>query len=316
MLLAKKKSPAVSVIMRTKNVDWVISEALSSLFQQQWTDFELIVIDSGSEDHTLTHLKAYPHRLIRIPPQNYYPGRVLNKAIAASRGELIVFQNADVVPLNAQALGNLLQPLHNNPAVQASFARQLPRPEAAAWVRRDYAAAFPDSGEAPPWMTYSLPFAAMRRSAWLQQPFYDWAWGSEDTEWGKRARQRGWQVAYAVNSLVMHSHNYTLPEIFGRRFIEGEADAWMQQQPYPLWRIPLRIIADTWRDWRATELKKWPQMCLSLPRRSVFHWAHYQGWHHGWQRLCTANADGAWGQQVVLDRHSSRQVAHQEASHG
>jgi len=308
-------APAVSVIMRTKNVDWVISEALAGLFQQDWKDFELLVIDSGSTDQTLQRVAAYPHRLLQIAPTDYYPGRVLNKAVAASRGQIVVFQNADVVPLNTQALRNLLRPLQN-PEVQASFARQLPRPEAEAWVRRDYAAAFPAQGHAPDWMTLSLPFAAMRRSAWRQQPFYDWAWGSEDSEWGLRARQRGWQVAYAPDSLVMHSHNYKLSEIYGRRFIEGEADAWMQQRSYASWQLPLRILADTWRDWQAAGLHadSLRDLILSLPRRSVFHWGHYQGWQHGWQRLQGEDSsDATRGQQVVLSRHAGRQPLMKEA---
>lgn len=301
-------APTVSVIMRSKNVDWVISEALAGLFQQDWQDFELLVIDSGSEDQTLARLAAYPHRLIQIAPSAYYPGRVLNTAVAASRGEIVVFQNADVVPLNTRALHNLLRPFQN-PAVQASFARQLPRPEAEAWVRRDYASAFPAQGDAPAWMPFSLPFAAMRRSAWRKQSFYDWAWGSEDSEWGLRARQRGWQVAYAPESLVMHSHNYTLSEIYGRRFIEGEAEAWMQQRGYSRWKLPLRVLADTWRDCQAAGLQaeSWRDLLLSLPRRSLFHWAHYQGWKHGWQRLQHEDTcDGTHGQQLVLSRHAGR----------
>ena len=74
----------------------------------------------------------------------------------------MVFQNSEVVPLGPEALERLLAPLEAGEA-DATFARQLPRPEADTWVRRDYAVAFPPSGDTPPWMTYSLPLAAMIR---------------------------------------------------------------------------------------------------------------------------------------------------------
>jgi rhamnosyltransferase len=40
----------VSIIMRSKNSDWVIDQALAGLFAQSYKDFELWVVDSGSTD--------------------------------------------------------------------------------------------------------------------------------------------------------------------------------------------------------------------------------------------------------------------------
>ncbi|MGV3526670.1 MAG: glycosyltransferase family 2 protein [Candidatus Sericytochromatia bacterium] len=292
-------SPRVSVLIRSKNAAETFAETLKSLFTQDFSDFELIVADSGSQDQTLTWLQAWPHRLITVAPEAYYPGKVLNQLARQARGEVLVLLNSDVVLLHAQVLSELLAAF-DDPEVMASFGRQLPRPDAEGWVRREYARAFPAAGAPPSWMQWSLPLAAMRRSAWEQMPFYTWAWGSEDTEWGQRARARGWQVAYCPEASVMHSHNYTLKQLYGRRFIEGEADAWMQQQGYPLWKLPLRIVADSLRDLRQGTLRERLQ---SVPRRAVFHWAHLQGWRHGQRRLHSGSSDGSHGQRTVLARH-------------
>ena len=237
----------VSVIMRSKNSMPVIAQALQGLYSQDFRDFELLVVDSGSTDTTLEVVAQYPARVIRIRPEDYFPGRVLNAAIREARGDILVFQNSDVVPLHVQALGRLLAPF-DDPRVAATFARQLPRPEADTWVRREYALSFPESGEAPPWITLSLPLAAVRRSAWEQHPFYDAAWGSEDTEWGAWARSHGHEVRYVPDSRVMHSHNYTLRQLYGRRFIEGEADAFIYDRAETLLHVAARIATSTLRE--------------------------------------------------------------------
>ena len=141
-------------------------------------------------------------------------------AVRESRGDIIVFQNSDVAPLTPWALHSLLSALRS-PTVGAAFGRQIPRPDAHSWVRRDYAAAFPAGRVCPEWMPLSLPFAAIRRSALERHPFHSAAWGSEDTEWGMWAPDAGVTVSYVPDATVMHSHNYTLRHLYGRRFIEG-----------------------------------------------------------------------------------------------
>lgn len=312
--------PLVSVIMRTKNNEDTLTEALSSLFQQDFQDFELIIVDSGSVDRTLEIAAHYPHRLIHIRPQDYFPGKVLNAAAEQATGKYLVFQNSDVVLLHDHALSALVAPLENNPAVCASFARQKSRPEAQHWVQRDYAKSFPESNTAPQWMPYSLPFAAMRYHTWLDFPFYTWAWGSEDTEWGYRQRERDpHSIVYVPEAEVMHSHNYTLTQIYGRSYIEGEADAWMRTHHRNsllsqstssrigkrLVRASLHALKDAWQAWSAGR----PGEALGAwPRRLMWEWGHEQGFRWGLQRLTSVTHENSSqrGQRMVLNRHCSR----------
>jgi len=299
-------SPPVTVVMRTKNCDWVVDQALAALYAQDFTDFELLVVDSGSTDRTLEMVGRTPARVVRIAPQDYVPGAVLNDAIATIRSPVIVFQNSDTVPLHPSALRRLLAPLRDE-RIAASFARQIPRPEALPWVRRDYARAFPERGPAPEWLPLSLPFAAMRRSVWERHPFYVDAWGSEDTEWGVWARRQGHSIVYVPDCRVMHSHNYTLSQIYGRRFIEGEADAFVHPDAP---QGPIRAIHRAARSTAADALDAvrrgaWGE-CLTAPaRRAVFHWAHWRGHRHGARRRRRGDTDLRTGQRIVLSRHES-----------
>ncbi len=298
----------ISVIMRTKNSCPTVIEALESLFAQQLpvdVSFELLVVDSGSTDDTLKHVARYPHRLISIAPEAYFPGKVLNQAAQAAQGDILVFQNSDVVLLHPEALWNLVSAIGGHTV--ASFARQLCRPEARLDVQRDYAISFPEQGPPPAWMTYSLPFAAMKRSAWEKAPFYTWAWGSEDTEWGHRHRS---QIAYVPEARVMHSHNYTYKQMLGRHFIEGEADAWMTRKnissAHGLRRRCARLVSHCLRDLHygmgsRSLLASMAGAATGLTYRATAEWGSYRGFCLGKKRLRqAAKTGGERGQRFAL----------------
>ena len=291
----------VSVIMRAKNSDWVIAQALEGLYAQSFVDFELLVVDSGSTDRTLEIVGRHPCRVERIAPRDYYPGQVLNDAIRAVSGDVLVFQNSDVIPVGRDALAQLLAPLAD-PSVDATFARQIPRPEALGWVRRDHAAAFPAAGPAPAWMTYALPFAAMRRSAWEAHPFFTDAWGSEDSEWGAWAVRNGRCIRYVPEAVVTHSHNYTLRELCGRRFIEGEADAFIHRDEDSVWRMLGRVARSVASDALGMVRERDFAGLVAAPvRRAVYHLAYFRGHRYGEHRIATADRDTSTGQRMVLE---------------
>ncbi len=297
--------PRAAIIMRAKNSDWVIGEALAALYSQSFTDFELLVVDSGSSDRTLELVGQYPHRLIEIDPADYFPGKVLNRAIAETQSDIIVFQNSDAVPLTADTLAHLMAAF-NDPGVDAALARQLPRPEAHTWVKYEYAASFPDGAETPPWITLSLPLAAMRRRAWEAHPFYTDAWGSEDTEWGTWAKRTGRRIRYVPQALVMHSHNYTLKQLYGRRFIEGEADGFIYGRRANLLAACARAVLSTARDiGDCLRERDFVDMAKAPARRTVYHWAYYQGLRHSGQRQRQRDRDASTGQRIALSHHKS-----------
>lgn len=300
------RPPAVTVIMRSRNAESIIVQALGALFSQEYRDFELLVVDSGSTDRTLDIVAQWPCRIIRIEAKAYFPGAVLNMAIEQASGDLIVFQNSDAVPLTPHALTRLVAAF-DAPGVQAAFARQLPRPDAHAWVRHDYGRSFPEAAVAAPWITMSLPLAAMRKSAWREHPFYTDAWASEDTEWGRWALARGYQIKYVSDALVMHSHNYTLRQIYGRRFVEGEADAFIYGGAATTRGLLAAMTTATLRDLllyaRSASFREMP---MALPRRAVYAWAYHKGHKLGERRLAAGDKDASVGQATVLDRHDAK----------
>jgi len=286
--------------MRSKNSDWVIGSALDALFSQDYTHFELLVVDSGSTDNTLKIVNEYPCRLVEIEASDYYPGKVLNDAISMTNSDIIVFLNSDSVMLSPKSLNNLIASF-DSPETAAAFGRQIPRPEAHTWVARDYQVSFPQHGTSPDWISLSLPLAAIKRSVWDQHHFYTDSWASEDTEWGEWARKNGHKVQYIPDAVTMHSHNYTLKEIYGRRFVEGEADAFIYDRKSSFVSTIFNTLKSYVRDFTVHIKANDLQGLFLIPiRRFVFHWAYFKGNQVGVNRIKTNNPDTRFGQRIVL----------------
>ena len=275
------KTVETTVIMRTKNSSDIIAQTLKALFSQSYTDFELLVVDSGSTDDTLEIVSTYRHKLIKVKPEDYHPGKVLNMAIEQTSTPLIVFLNSDTVMLTSDTLKTLID-TQNQVDVDAVFSRQIARPEAKPWVRKDYEIAFPNNTKSPDWMYYSLPLASMKKTAWVKIPFYTKAWASEDTKWGYDAKLEGLTVVYESKAMVMHSHNYSFKQIYNRKYVEGEADSYIFDTKYTLIDFAKQylssIVKDTIYHIKYFELK---ELSITYIRRFIYFCAYYQGCKNG-----------------------------------
>jgi glycosyltransferase involved in cell wall biosynthesis len=91
--------PKVSVIMPAYQAEQYISESIQSIVNQQFTDWELIITDDSSHDHTaaVVLLWADKDKRIRLIRNDNHSGAAQsrNKAIEAASGELIAFLDAD-----------------------------------------------------------------------------------------------------------------------------------------------------------------------------------------------------------------------------
>jgi glycosyltransferase involved in cell wall biosynthesis len=93
----KPKLPAVSVIIPAYNTAGYIGVALASVFGQSYTDFEVIVINDGSEDSNRLELAIGPYlpRIIYLKQQNRGPSAARNLGIQHARGEYLAFLDSD-----------------------------------------------------------------------------------------------------------------------------------------------------------------------------------------------------------------------------
>ena len=218
--------PVVSIVMRSMNDIEFIETTLKNVFSQEYKDFELLNVDSGSNDGTYEIVRQYnSDNSYQIKPGDYIPGKVLNEAVSRCNGDIIVFNNSDCIPMNNQWLGELIQPLLDNDEIVATFGNQLPRSDARPLIVKDNFRAYGDGKISATWgHFFSLATSAARKSTLEEFPFNPDIQYSEDVEWSYRMKQKGFQVKYAPEAVVEHSHNYTLAEVKKRFYNEGLAD--------------------------------------------------------------------------------------------
>lgn len=94
--------PKVSVVMSVFNGEYYLAEAIGSILNQTFADFEFIIINDGSTDGSLDIIDEYAERddrIIVISRENKGLSASLNEAIAVARGFWIVRMDADDIAL-------------------------------------------------------------------------------------------------------------------------------------------------------------------------------------------------------------------------
>lgn len=93
--------PRISVIMSVYNGEKYLREAIESILNQTFADFEFLIVNDGSTDGSLEIIQSYPDERIRVinNEQNIGLTKSLNRAIRQARGEFIARQDADDISL-------------------------------------------------------------------------------------------------------------------------------------------------------------------------------------------------------------------------
>lgn len=91
----------ISVIMPVYNAELFLGEAIKSILNQTYKNFEFIIIDDGSTDKSYEIIRSYnDKRIIPYKQDNRGVAVTLNKGISLSSGDIIARQDADDISLH------------------------------------------------------------------------------------------------------------------------------------------------------------------------------------------------------------------------
>ncbi|MBA3342925.1 MAG: glycosyltransferase family 2 protein [Gemmatimonadaceae bacterium] len=103
-----RNRPLASVVVNNHNYGRFLRDAIDSALAQTYTPLEVIVVDDGSTDDSRDVIASYGDRVLPVLKENGGQGSAFNAGFAASRGEVIVFLDADDVLLTT-AVGRALE---------------------------------------------------------------------------------------------------------------------------------------------------------------------------------------------------------------
>lgn len=224
----------ISIVIPVRNGGVGLRRCLVAIRGQAIADeVEIVVVDSGSTDGSQELARSFGARVHEIPSEQFNHGATRNLGARMAAGEIVVFTVDDAVPIGERWLECLCAPLREPNDVAAAYSRQIAQPSAPPHQRfyidfRFGPQARLQRASGPSELTvattlFSNVSSAIRASILDEFPFPSDIVIAEDLEWCSRVLLAGHSVAYVPDSIVEHSHDYSLGELFKRYFDQGAA---------------------------------------------------------------------------------------------
>jgi glycosyltransferase involved in cell wall biosynthesis len=222
--------PSVSIIIRCYNEEQHIGRLLVGIMEQTIKDVEVLLVDSGSTDATLSIASKFPVKVVYISPEDFSFGRSLNMGCLAAQGEFLILISAHAYPVRYDWLERLLDPFRDQ-KVALVYGKQRGGECTSFSEHQVFAKWFGEESN----LTQKSPFcnnanAAIRRTLWERIPYDEDLTGLEDLDWAKRAIDLGYYISYASDAEIIHLHDETPERLFNR--YRREAIAFKKVYPH------------------------------------------------------------------------------------
>lgn len=205
--MTNKKSPLISLIIRTYDEERWIESCLRRIQSQSIKDTEVILVDNKSTDKTVERARMVMSDLTVVEIDEYLPGHSLNEGIRASSGEYIVCLSSHCIPKNDDWLEVMLANFENNPELAGVYGRQIPMHFTNSHDKRDLIVTFGLDKR----VQRKDPFfhnanSMIPRKIWDEFPFDEKTTNIEDRLWAKEVLAAGYHIIYEPDAPVYHHH--------------------------------------------------------------------------------------------------------------
>lgn len=223
----------ISVIIPTLNAEKYIGKLLDSLNSQTLIPDEIIVVDSQSDDNTVSICQKYFNvNVISILRKDFDHGKTRDMALRKSNGDVVIFMTQDALPANKYTIENLLRHLKSQAEIAVVSGRQLPREDSSLTeklVRKFNYPSISNLRQKADIDTYGIKTfycsdvcAAYDKEIYLKLGGFEYPLKTnEDMFYAAKAINNGYKVGYAAEAEVIHSHDFTLKEQYKRNYLLG-----------------------------------------------------------------------------------------------
>ena len=212
------KKPLVSIIVRTRNEYFWIGKCLSEIYNQNYKNFEVILVDNKSTDNTVKIVKKnFPTvKIIKCNSRIFFPGRSLNIGIKASKGSLVAMISGHCIPGNKNWISNLVKNFKNK-KVAGVYGRQEPLDISEPSDVRDLTYLFGLDKK----IQTKDPFfhnanSMIRKNIWNKNKFDERTLHIEDRIWASKVLNKKYKIIYDPSARVLHFHGVSHHDNFQR----------------------------------------------------------------------------------------------------
>jgi len=195
----------VSIVLRTLNEEMWLKSCVNAIKAQNYSDYELILVDSGSTDLTVELAKTLEFKKI-LSISDFTPGKAINLGVEHADGDYIVVLSAHCVPENELWLSELVSAM-DEPSVAGAYGRQLPLHFTPPDDVRDLLMTFgiEDRLQTADPMFHNAN-SIIRKAVWENFPFDPEISNIEDRAWAQLVLLAGHQIRYVSAARVYHYH--------------------------------------------------------------------------------------------------------------
>lgn len=126
--MSTNNNPLVTVLLPAFNADKYLSPAIESILSQTFSDFEFLIINDGSSDHTEEIILSYKDSRIKYVKNKKNLGLIttLNKGLELAKGKYIARMDADdiAMPKRLEKQFNFMEK-HNEVGLCGSFLKNI-----------------------------------------------------------------------------------------------------------------------------------------------------------------------------------------------
>lgn len=238
--------PFISIIIPAKDAEETIEKCINSIFSINYSNYEVIVVDDGSQDSTLKILERYKDKFKILKTNSKGPSYARNIGVINCKGEFVVFVDADCL-LDENLLRELWRCFEKFPeAVSCGGIQKLPS-DSTEFERKiflfmkrtgfisDYMRTAKDERIIE--VNHNASCCVMyRKDIFLKEDgFLEGLWPGEDVELDYRLKKKGYKIYFNPKAIVYHYRPKNLKKFLKMMYRYGFAQGFLVRK-YGLFR--------------------------------------------------------------------------------